>query len=306
MPCKDPASGPRRRCHTQPLLAARNSPPRSLAREKAHPQENRRKSPENAPCPRRRGDVPVARRGRHHPPVPAHGHAVAVLGTLRSLGLVRVLGRRRDLAVAAVVARILDPASNPATAKALDPETTSTDLGTLLGLGPVTGNGMLDMLDWLLERQPWTGRSLANRHLKGGNTLILHHVGSSCLEGGKCPLAAFGYNRDGKGGRMHRSPTGCSAPRTYQCLILVSYLLIACHEPKQANPPSVCRSSIEIHPPCHDSRLTGTSCRLTAHLARNAVCSAWNFHVYENREFSSPDDNPGRPENSHGNTKIQV
>ena len=135
-----------------------------------------------------------------------HGHVAAVLGTLRSLGLVRVLGRKadrmRDLAVAAVVARVVDPASKLATARALDPETASTSLGTLLGLGPVTGNEMLGMLDWLLARQPWIERSLANRHLKGGNTLILYDVSSSYLEGRKCPLAAFGHNRDGKRGKM--------------------------------------------------------------------------------------------------------
>ena len=135
-----------------------------------------------------------------------HGHVAAVLGTLRSLGMVRVLGRKagrmRDLAVAAIVARVVDPASKLATARALDPETASTSLGTLLGLGPVTGNEMLDMLDWLLARQPWIERSLANRHLKGGNTLILYDVSSSYLEGRKCPLAAFGHNRDGKRGKM--------------------------------------------------------------------------------------------------------
>ena len=135
-----------------------------------------------------------------------HGHVAAVLGTLRSLGLVRVLGRKagrmRDLAVAAIVARVVDPASKLATARALDPETASTSLGTLLGLGPVTGNEMLDMLDWLLARQPWIERSLASRHLKGGNTLILYDVSSSYLEGRKCPLAAFGHNRDGKRGKM--------------------------------------------------------------------------------------------------------
>ena len=135
-----------------------------------------------------------------------HGHVAAVLGTLRSLGLVRVLGRKadrmRDLAVAAVVARVVEPASKLATARALDPETASTSLGAVLGLGPVTGNEMLDMLDWLLARQPWIERSLANRHLKGGNTLILYDVSSSYLEGRCCPLAAFGHNRDGKRGKM--------------------------------------------------------------------------------------------------------
>ena len=135
-----------------------------------------------------------------------HGHVAAVLGTMRRLGFRRLIGRRkersRDLALAAVAARIIDPASKLATARALDPETASTSLGTLLGLGPVTGNEMLDMLDWLLARQPWIERSLANRHLKGGNTLILYDVSSSYLEGRCCPLAAFGHNRDGKRGKM--------------------------------------------------------------------------------------------------------
>ena len=133
-----------------------------------------------------------------------HGHVAAVLGTMRSLGMARILGRKaermRDLALAAVAARIIGPASKLATARALDPETASTSLGSLLGLGPVTGNEVLDMLDWLLKRQPWIERSLANRHLKDG-TLILYDVSSSCLEGSKCPLAAFGHNRDGKKGK---------------------------------------------------------------------------------------------------------
>ena len=135
-----------------------------------------------------------------------HGHAAAALGTMKRLGFRRLLGRRtersRDLALAAVAARVLDPASKLATARALDPETASTSLGAVLKLGPVTGNEMLDMLDWLLERQPWIERSLANRHLKGGNTLILYDVSSSYLEGRCCPLAAFGHNRDGKKGKM--------------------------------------------------------------------------------------------------------
>ncbi len=57
------------------------------------------------------------------------------------------------------------------------------------------------MPGWLLGRQPWTGRSLANRHLRGGNAPILHDVSSSHLEGTHCPLAAFGHSRDGRKGK---------------------------------------------------------------------------------------------------------
>ena len=134
-----------------------------------------------------------------------HGHVAAVLGLCRQLGIERLLhrhpGRVRDLALAAIVARVLAPDSRLATARRLSPETADSSLGPLLGLGPVSGNEMLDMLDWLLERQPWIERSLANRHLQGG-ALILYDVTSSYLEGRCCPLAAFGHNRDGKSGKM--------------------------------------------------------------------------------------------------------
>ena len=59
---------------------------------------------------------------------------------------------------------------------------------------------MLALMDWLVKRQPWIGKSLANRHLRDG-TLLLHDVTSTYLEGSKCPLAAFGCNRDGKKGK---------------------------------------------------------------------------------------------------------
>ena len=42
------------------------------------------------------------------------------------------------------------------------------------------------MLEWLLGRQPRIEGSLTYRHLKGGNTLILHGVLSSYLEGRYC------------------------------------------------------------------------------------------------------------------------
>ena len=134
-----------------------------------------------------------------------HGHALAVLGTARSLGLGRILHRKksrmRQLALAAVAARILSPDSKLATARQLSPGTASSSLGSLLSLGPVSGNEMLEMLDWLRERQPWIEKSLAARHLKGG-TLILYDVSSSYLEGRCCPMAAFGHSRDGKKGKM--------------------------------------------------------------------------------------------------------
>ena len=134
-----------------------------------------------------------------------HGHVAAVLGVCRQLGLERLLqrtrSRRRDLTLAAIVARVLQPGSKLATAHGLSPQSAPSSHGALLGLGPVRGNEMLDMLDWLLGRQAWVEKSLARRHLKGA-TLLLYDVSSSYLEGRCSPLAAFGHNRDGKQGKQ--------------------------------------------------------------------------------------------------------
>ena len=133
-----------------------------------------------------------------------HGHVAAVLGLCRQLGLPRILHRKRsrprDLALACVVARVLFPASKLATARFLSPDSPGSSLGSLLGLGPVSGNELLANLDWLRRRQPWIQRSLARRHLQEGS-LLLYDVTSSYFEGNCCPLAAFGYNRDGKRGK---------------------------------------------------------------------------------------------------------
>ena len=133
-----------------------------------------------------------------------HGHVAALQGLATQLGLPRILhrtpSRQRDLALAALIARLIHPASKLATARGLSPDTADSSLGVLLGLGPVSGNEMLDMLDWLRQRQPWIEKSLAHRHLQG-TTLILYDVTSTYLEGQHCPLAAFGHNRDGKKGK---------------------------------------------------------------------------------------------------------
>jgi transposase len=44
-------------------------------------------------------------------------------------------------------------------------------------------------------------KALALRHLENG-TLVLYDVTSTYFEGRSCPLAGFGYNRDGKSGKL--------------------------------------------------------------------------------------------------------
>ena len=105
--------------------------------------------------------------------------------------------RCRDLVLALVVNRILDPGSKLAAARALSPDTASSSLGKQLALGVVDEDELYTALDWLAVRQPAIEAALAKRHLTGG-TLVLYDVSSSYLEGRCCPLAQFGYSRDGK------------------------------------------------------------------------------------------------------------
>jgi hypothetical protein len=132
-----------------------------------------------------------------------HGHVAAVLGTARRIGLERLLAAHRSpprqvaLVLAMIVARILDPASKLATARQLDETTATSSLGALLGLGNVTEQELYGALDWLLGQQSRIEHRLAAKHLRNG-TLVLYDVTSTYFEGRTCPLARYGYSRDGR------------------------------------------------------------------------------------------------------------
>ena len=134
-----------------------------------------------------------------------HGHVAAVLGICRRLGLPRLLHRRssrqRDLALAAIVLRILSPASKLACARQLCPETAAAHPRR-----PCSAPGRFGATRCWTCSTGWA--SVRNGSSKGchgaismGGALILYDVSSSYLEGKCCPLAAFGYNRDGKRGK---------------------------------------------------------------------------------------------------------
>ena len=133
-----------------------------------------------------------------------HGHVVAVLGTLRGLGLDTLLSarrrRERDLVMAMIVARILTPGSKLATARAVAAETAQTSLGELLHVEDADEDQLYAAMDWLLPRQARIETVLASRHLD--NTLVLYDVTSSYFEGRTCPLARRGYSRDHRRGTL--------------------------------------------------------------------------------------------------------
>ena len=130
-----------------------------------------------------------------------HGHLAATLGTLRQLGLERLLAParspERDAVVAMIVARILEPRSKLATARHLHGATLASTLGELLDLSACDEELLYRAMDWLLPRQAQIGQALAQRHLSEG-TLALYDVSSTYFEGRCCPLARYGYSRDGK------------------------------------------------------------------------------------------------------------
>lgn len=130
-----------------------------------------------------------------------HGHVQAVLEAMQRLGFERLLGaracRERRLVMGLVAARILEPQSKLATARSWS----DTTLAQQLGVEEVSESELYAALDWLGKRQSRIERRLADRHLAAGE-LVLYDLSSSYFEGRCCPLAAHGYNRDGKRGKL--------------------------------------------------------------------------------------------------------
>lgn len=133
-----------------------------------------------------------------------HGHVAAVLGTARRLGLERLLGRerswRRDLCLAMVCQRLLRAGSKLSASRRF----ALTTLGEELDVAGAGEAELLSAMDWLLGQQERIERALARRYLEEGG-FVLYDLSSSYLEGRTCPLAALGYPRDGKRGKLQIS-----------------------------------------------------------------------------------------------------
>jgi len=130
-----------------------------------------------------------------------HGHAEAVLLTIRRLGLDKLIFSRRckerDLVIAMIASRIICPQSKLALTRDLE----NTTLGESLGIEGVDEDDLYAAMDWLHKRQDGIEKRLAARHLQEG-VQVLYDLSSSYFEGRKCPLAARGYNRDQKKGKL--------------------------------------------------------------------------------------------------------
>ena len=130
-----------------------------------------------------------------------HGHIQAVRTAMKQLRFDNLIAsrctRERDLVVAMVVARILEPESKLATTRWWHTTTLPEDLGVV----EATEDDLYQAMDWLLDRQGRIEKKLAVRHLEEGG-LVLYDLSSSYFEGVTCPLAARGYSRDKKKGKL--------------------------------------------------------------------------------------------------------
>jgi hypothetical protein len=133
-----------------------------------------------------------------------HGHVAAVHAMARELGLPALLGpagRQRDLALALVISRVVAPASKLSTLTWW----ADTTLGADLGVAEASTDDIYAAMDWLADQQDDIEAGLARRHLApepNPARMALSGLSSSWLEGRCCPLAARGYSRDGKKGRL--------------------------------------------------------------------------------------------------------
>jgi hypothetical protein len=133
-----------------------------------------------------------------------HGHVAAVHAVAAKLGLPALLGpagRQRDLVLALVISRVVKPRSKLATLAWWD----DTTLGADLGVADACTDDIYAAMDWLEDRQDAIEAGLARRHLApeaNPARMALFDLSSSWLEGRCCPLAARGYSRDGKKGRL--------------------------------------------------------------------------------------------------------
>ena len=133
-----------------------------------------------------------------------HGHVAAVHAAAVKLGLPALLGpacAERDLALALVISRVVAPASKLSTLAWW----ADTTLGTDLGIAGASTDGIYAAMDWLAGRQDQVEAKLAARHLApepNPSRMALFDLSSSWMEGRCCPLAARGYSRDGKKGRL--------------------------------------------------------------------------------------------------------
>ena len=124
------------------------------------------------------------------------GHVHAVKGTMERLGMTELIAskpcRERDLVLAMVAQRVLRPDSKLGTAARFADTTLARDFA----VEDANEDDLYAAMDWVLDRQPFIEKKLAQRHLIVGGR-VFYDLSSSSYHGTHCPLAARCHNRDG-------------------------------------------------------------------------------------------------------------
>ena len=129
-----------------------------------------------------------------------HGHVALAHAMATRLGLPALLGpacRERDLAYALILSRVVSPRSKLSTLAWWN----DVSLGADLGVAGASRDEVYAAMDWLQARQDAIEASLSGRHLAEGG-MAMFDLSSSWLEGSRCELAARGYSRDGRKGKL--------------------------------------------------------------------------------------------------------
>ena len=153
--------------------------------------------------------TPAATPGRSDPPAASAPvslrqglsiGAVAVLeGVARELGLTRALGPARQgrLALWQVIARVIDQGSRLSAVRLARAHAAKA----ILGLNVFDEDDLYANLDWLANQQADIEKVLFEKQ-GSSQGLFLYDVTSTYLEGKHNAFGAFGYNRDGKRGKL--------------------------------------------------------------------------------------------------------
>lgn len=129
-----------------------------------------------------------------------HGHVALAHAMATRLGLPALLGpacRERDLAYALILSRVVSPRLKLSTLAWWN----DVSLGADLGVAGASREEVYAAMDWLQARQDAIEASLSGRHLIEGG-MAMFDLSSSWLEGSRCELAARGYSRDGRKGKL--------------------------------------------------------------------------------------------------------
>jgi transposase len=195
------------------VVPNRNSPPAVLLRESFREGKKIRKrtlanlshlDPVRVEALRRalRGDFDHLRDAQ---PIcgPYFGLLYALQQLAQQLGLVRALGNSRagKLQLFLVLARLAHGGSRLSAVRWAQQQA----VAEVLGLGAFDEDDLYEALDQLAARQEEIERRLYRDYVAGRGQaplLFLYDVTSSYLEGQHNELAAYGYNRDGKSGKL--------------------------------------------------------------------------------------------------------